>query len=342
RSTITAFQVPDLQSHCPFPAAYHKNGDAIATVSEKWVENGCRVFTAAMRRHIAGLGAGQLAAYCYNQCSDERFRIICDFMLVLFLLDDLSDDLMTKDTEILADVVMNAMNFPESYRPTQTRGKEQPQLESDASILTRDYWTRCIPDAGPEVQARCIENVELYLVAVHEQARHRDTNEIPTTEAYIDLRRLSSGCKPLFDLLEFSLDMQLPDYVIENPLMKTMKDCVNDFVAFSNDIFSYNVEQSRGDMHNLVAIIMNNDNLDLQGAMDRAGDMCRAALDKYIETKAKFPSYGAEIDSQVAAFLRGLESWISGSLEWSFVTPRYFGNKRHEVKKTRWVKLLSR
>jgi alpha-muurolene/germacrene-A/gamma-muurolene/(+)-delta-cadinol synthase len=95
-------------------------------------------------------------------------------------------------------------------------------------------------------------------------------------------------------------------------------------------------------MHNLVAIIMNNDNLDLQGAMDRAGDMCRAALDKYIETKAKFPSYGAEIDNQVATFLRGLESWISGSLEWSFVTPRYFGNKRHEVKKTRWVKLLSR
>jgi hypothetical protein len=45
-STITAFQVPDLQSHCPFPAAYHKNGDAIAAASEKWVENGCRVFTA--------------------------------------------------------------------------------------------------------------------------------------------------------------------------------------------------------------------------------------------------------------------------------------------------------
>lgn len=28
--------------------------------------------------------------------------------------------------------------------------------------------------------------------------------------------------------------MQLPDYIIENPLLNIMKDAVNDFVAFSN------------------------------------------------------------------------------------------------------------
>lgn len=105
------------------------------------------------------------------------------------------------------------------------------------------------------------------------------------------------------------------------------------------DIFSYNVEQSRGDTHNLIAVIMQNEKLDLQSAVDRAGDMCRVALDKYVETKANFPSYGEEVDEQVAAFMHGLESWISGSLDWSFLTPRYFGNRRHEIKRTRWVKL---
>ena len=138
-STTSEFELPDLFSCCPFPAIYHKNGDAISAISEKWFENSCRVFTEDMRRHIRGLMAGQLTAFCYNQCSDDRLRIVCDFMLTLFLLDDLSDDLMTKDTEILADVVMNAMNFPESYRPTQSKGKVQPQVESDASRLTRKY-----------------------------------------------------------------------------------------------------------------------------------------------------------------------------------------------------------
>lgn len=87
---------------------------------------------------------------------------------------------------------------------------------------------------------------------------------------------------------------------------------------------------------------MENEKLDLQGAVDRAGDMCRTAMDKYIETKAQFPSYGPKLDRQVAAFLQGLESWMSGSLEWSFVTPRYLGKKRQEIKKTRRVKLLRR
>lgn len=134
----TAFQLPDLISYCPFPTSYHKNGDAIASASAKWVEHGCRVFTEDMRRHLGSLASGQLAAYCYNQCTAERLRLICDFMNVLFLLDDLSDELITKDTEVLADIVLNAMTFPQSYRPTNTKGKEQPKVEPDASSLTRE------------------------------------------------------------------------------------------------------------------------------------------------------------------------------------------------------------
>ena len=139
-SPVSAFQLPDFYSICTFPYLYHKNGDAIAIASEKWVEDGCRVFTEDMRRYLYALKGGQLAAMCYNDCSDERLKVISDFLFVTFLLDDLSDGLMTKDTEILADTIMNAMNFPESYRPTQTlkKGMAQPQIEPDASRLTRE------------------------------------------------------------------------------------------------------------------------------------------------------------------------------------------------------------
>ncbi|KAF8580485.1 terpenoid synthase [Ramaria rubella] len=342
QSVVKYYQLPDLISICPFPSAYHKNGDAIAAASEQWIERTCRVFTEDMRRHLDSLMGGQLAAYCYTQCNDERFRLVCDFMLVLFLLDDLSDDLMTRDTEVLADVIMNALAFPESYRPTHMNGKEQPEVELDASLLTRDYWARLSPGAGPQVQARFINNLELYLIAVHQQARDRASNNIPTLEKYVSHRRTSSGCKPLFDILEYSLDMQLPDYIIEDPRMAKMKDCVNDFVAFSNDIFSYDVEQSRGDTHNIVTVIMHNYKLDLQRSVDYAGDMCREALNEYCTLKADFPAYSPEINAQLFEYFRGLESWISGSLQWSYLTPRYFGNKGSEIKKHRMVKLSSK
>lgn len=131
-------RLPDLISHCPFKPVLHKNGDTLAAASEKWFEDGCRVFSADMRRHLHELNAGKLIAYCYNECDDHRFRIICDFLNVIWLIDDFSDTLMTKDVEILADLVMNAISFPKFYRPTHTGGKEQPDEEPDLSGLMRE------------------------------------------------------------------------------------------------------------------------------------------------------------------------------------------------------------
>lgn len=137
-SNQDGFLLPDLWSHCPYPAIYHKNGDATAAASEKWVQDNSRVMTPLLRKTIGQLGAGQLAAFCYNHADDERFRLVCDFMITLFLLDDLSDDLATRDAEVFSDIVMNAMAFPKHYKPSTCKGKEQPIIEPDCSKLTRE------------------------------------------------------------------------------------------------------------------------------------------------------------------------------------------------------------
>ncbi|KAF8499976.1 isoprenoid synthase domain-containing protein [Gautieria morchelliformis] len=236
---------------------------------------------------------------------------------------------------------MNAISFPKFYRPTHTGGKEQPDEEPDLSRLMRDFCTRFISKAGPGCQTRFANSLELYLVSINQQAKERASRENLSLENYVRCRRLSSGCKPFFDLIEYSLDIDLPDGVMENPILEAMKDCANDCVGWSNDIYSYNVEQSRGDTHNIITVIMRNRDLDVQGAFDHAGNMCIEAIKGYCEYKARLPSYGPEIDSQVAAYTRGLESWISGNLEWSFLTHRYFGNRGQEIKKNLRVGLLS-
>ena len=48
--------------------------------SEKRFEDGCRVFTEEVRRHLLQLKAGKLAAYCYNECEDYRLQAIFDLM----------------------------------------------------------------------------------------------------------------------------------------------------------------------------------------------------------------------------------------------------------------------
>ncbi|KAF8499975.1 terpenoid synthase [Gautieria morchelliformis] len=308
-SDPTILRIPDITSHCPFKLAYHKNGDALAADSETGSKEGVRSATS----------------------SDDRFRVVCDMFNVWWLLDDLSEELRAGETEILADF----------YKPTHAGGKEQPDEEPDVSRLSRDYWTRFISKAGPGVQARLVHNFELCFIALNQEVKDRISGpEIPSLADFIKRRQDTSACKQCFDLIEYCFDMELPDYVIENPSLESMKDCVNSFASWLNDIYSYNVDQSRGITHNLVTVIMKHYDMDLQAAVDHAGNMCIEAIESYCEHKARLPSYGPEIDSQVAAYTRGLESWISGNLEWILLTQRYFGNRGQEVKAHLLVKLL--
>ena len=110
--------------------------------------------------------------------------------------------------------------------------------------ITYIYWNQLIADAKPGFQTRFANNFSLYLLAIKQEVKDRTSGEIPSLEIYIKHRQLSTGCKPLFDLIEYSLKMELPDYVIQDPILEAVQGHVNDFLA--QDIFSYNIEQSRG------------------------------------------------------------------------------------------------
>ncbi|KAG7092988.1 Alpha-muurolene synthase [Marasmius oreades] len=334
------FMLPDLVSHCNFPLVYHSNGDAVAAESVKWLDENCPILNDKRREALYGLQAGELTAYCYNTAADDRLRVVSDFMNYLFHLDNISDGMMTSDTEVLADSVMNALWFPEFYKPTLSLDKEQPEEEINAGKLARDFWGRCIRDAGPGCQARFKETLELFFRAVNIQADARDSDMVPDLESYIDIRRDTSGCKPCWALIEYALDIDLPEFVAADPVIVALNQYTNDLVTWSNDIFSYNVEQARGDKHNMVVILMHHHGHTLQSAVNAVGTMCRETIDNFTETRKSIPSWNSEVDEMVERYVRGLQDWIVGSLHWSFQTTRYFGTEGQTIKHGRVVKLL--
>lgn len=152
----TSFMLPDLVAHCTFPLSYHPNGDDIAQKSVTWLDSNCPDLTLKQRRALRGLQAGELTAYCYNTTTPERLRVVSDFMNYLFHLsvpvvvhgietylyechrDNISDGMMTRETDVLSDVVMNALWFSDRYLPTCAPGKEQPQDELNPGKLARE------------------------------------------------------------------------------------------------------------------------------------------------------------------------------------------------------------
>ena len=156
---------------------------------------------------------------------------------------------------------------------------------------------------------------------------------------YIKRRCDTSGCKPVFDLIEYSLDLELPDDIVKHPVIVTLNQGTNDLVMWSNmsatlpplpppphstpcanennvkDLFSDNVEQSHIDMHNMICIFMIHDGLSLQQAIDHVGEICKQTIDAFIENQMQVPSWGDDgVDRDVWLYVNSLQEWIVGSL----------------------------
>ena len=183
----------------------------------------------------------ELTCACYPLVPLRKLRVCCDFMNWLFHLDDLSDDMDDRSTVAIGNEVMTTYYHPDAYDPKTHVGKLTKRfafLADDQKRLTRDfpcsYWTRFIAEGSPGSQNRFVNTMDLFFKAVTTQARDRSAGVIPDLEDYITVRRDTSGCKPCWALIEYANGLDLPDEVMEHPIIQSLDEATNDLVTWSN------------------------------------------------------------------------------------------------------------
>ena len=103
------------------------------------------------------------------------------------------------------------------------------------------------------------------------------------------------------------------------------------------------MEQARGIAgNNIVTVLMHDKGIDLQTAVDLVGDHFKVLMARFVEAKTRLPSWGAATDETARKYVKAMEHWVTGNLEWSFETQRYFGPLHAEIKKTRTIFLRPR
>ncbi|PCH42360.1 terpenoid synthase [Wolfiporia cocos MD-104 SS10] len=319
---------PDLVKSIPFPIRLNPYTRRVSAESDAFIIEYAHFSEKQLKKFI-GLNAGLLCGMCYAECGPEELRVCSDFMSFLFNLDDWSDEFDTTGTEGLEEAVMETLYHPDTY-----------ESSSVAARTAKSWWTRMLKTVGPNCRQRFVQTLGLYFKAIMQQAADRASKSVPELEAYISLRRNTSGCKTGFALIEYAAGIDLPNEVVEHPVVQGLLDATNDCVSWANDILSYNREQSRGDSHNLVPVIMQTLGLDRQAAVDYAGDLCNKTVERFLAGKAQLPSWGPEVDAAVQQYVQGLEDWIIANAEWSFMTERYFGKDGPKIRKTLQVPLL--
>ncbi|KAG1852782.1 isoprenoid synthase domain-containing protein [Suillus subalutaceus] len=297
--------------------------DAASRASVQWLIDVAQLVEPEITEYI-DMDGNALAAVCYPDADAFHLQVCSDVVNWMFIIDDWMEYGVV-DVREAHESCISALRDPNNFDAEQLGGK-----------MCKSFFSRFKETAGPGSTERFIYTSELFFAAVARQMDNRAKGHMYNLESYIAFRRDQSGTKISFTLSEFAARIDLPDDVVSHPVIKALEDATSDYVSWSNDIFSYNKEQSRGTApwENIVAVLMHERGLDLQGAMDYASQMCKDAIQRFDSNRAILPSWEEEVDRQVAIYVEGLQNWIVGSLHWYHDSPRY------AVMPDRIVKLL--
>lgn len=239
------------------------------------------------------------------------------FFFWAFSTDDLSDegDLQSKPDEVQAghDISVSVYTNPDGPRP------QYPYAAMLYDLLTRFRGTSTIG-----AYHRFIKAFEEWSDSQVAQSRNRSQDRMPSVDEFILMRRATIGGALVEAMVEYSLDLDLPDVVFENPIIKAMSDATTDLMTWPNDLCSFNKEQADGDYQNLVFCIMHERDVGLQEAINILTDMLNQRVDDYIKFKSQLPSFGADVDAELARYLHALENFTQGTVLWYYLSPRYF------------------
>ncbi|WP_055599979.1 terpene synthase family protein [Streptomyces aureus] len=200
-----------------------------------------------------------------------------------------------------------------------------------------DLWART---AGPmaveaRTQLRYALDVMLdsWLWELHNQAQHR----VPDPVDYIEMRRSTFGSELTTLMARLRHADVLPPELYRSGTVRALENAVMDYGTLINDLFSYQKEiEVEGEVHNGVLVLQKFFDCDYPTAVAMVDDLMRGRLRQYEHLKARevplmYEDFGLDATGRAAfeAYLRELEDWLAGILNWHREVRRYAAEDVH-------------
>ncbi|KAF9476263.1 terpenoid synthase [Pholiota conissans] len=259
------------------------------------------------------------AALSFPDADPQHLETCLAFFYWAFATDDLSDEgeLQNQPERVKASINICRETLYNPDLPTPTY--------SYAAML-QDLYKRIQLTA---TAGTCSRRLTRFLSAYQafsdsqiNQSLHRSLDKMPSVGDFIKWRRATIGAALVEAMVEYSLDLDIPDYVFKDPTVMAMSDATTDITTWPNDLCSFNKEQADGDFQNLVCIIMVERNLELQDAINALTDMLETRVAEYLALKKSLPSFGKEVDAQLRRYHGALEHFVQGTVVWYYMSPR--------------------
>ncbi|MFB7449815.1 terpene synthase family protein [Streptomyces sp. NPDC056194] len=133
----------------------------------------------------------------------------------------------------------------------------RPEAGSDpCSASFADLWRCCAEGAPRGWVARVAHEWEYYFAAHAHEAINRCRGIPAGMEQYLQVRRGVAGTALTVSLAERAAGIAIPAAAFHSPQLRTMREIAVDIPLMYNDVYSLEKEEARGDMDNLVLVVL--------------------------------------------------------------------------------------
>ncbi|MFJ5111249.1 family 2 encapsulin nanocompartment cargo protein terpene cyclase [Streptomyces sp. NPDC088551] len=210
-------------------------------------------------------------------------------------------------------------------------GFETPVPATGLERGLADLWVRT---AGPmDLDARrvfrksVVDMTDSWLWELANQTQNR----IPDPVDYIEMRRQTFGSDMTMSLSRLSHGRVVPPEIYRSGPMRSMENAAQDYATLLNDVFSYQKEiEFEGEVHNGVLVVQNFFNCDYPTGLAIIDDLMNSRMSQFQHVVAnELPTLYDDFDLDADArrvldgYVKELENWLSGILNWHHGCKRY-------------------
>ncbi|KAI0396355.1 Aristolochene synthase in complex with 12,13-Difluorofarnesyl diphosphate [Xylariaceae sp. FL0594] len=313
----SSFRIPPVPESYLKPSWYH-NMDAIIREVDQYFLDRWDFPSEKERKKFVVAGFSRVTCMYYPMADDDRIGYACKLLTILFLIDDLLEDMSFEDGEAYNNALMPIM-----------RGEQQPNRSSPAEAIMWDLWT----DMRALDHDLADEILEPTFVFMRAQT-DRERKKIKGFGSYLIYRERDVGKALLSALMRFSMGLHLTPQ--ELAMVRPVDENCSKHISIINDIFSWEKELAQSFtgheegsvLCSSVQVLAEEANLTIEAskrvlfAMAREWELTHLQLAAEIEAD---PSLTDESRAAVMSYVKGLEYQMSGNELWSASTLRYIG-----------------
>ena len=250
--------LPELQMRdgviaCSFEWRNHPECEKLKALAKGWA----RHHFGGGHGHILNINCDKLIGSDFHLLAtmamaggrSERMPAAVKLMVWFFVFDNFMDEpaLMGADVRAsrdMVDAIISVFHHHEAEIEAEAEAVDAGMTMNDSAIRVicesaRDWWEEMRRLGMSErQQCRFVSVFTRYLEANTEQVAFRQLRQIPDLEMYKELRLHSIGWYVSSLTLEFALGLDLPDEIIEHPLVSALEVSAAFHITFVNDIFS--------------------------------------------------------------------------------------------------------